>query len=359
MYVKVTSMSWAARIFFFLVICHVATNVYGFDGLSVFRYYFGSLHNHSTHSDGMSAPDDAFNYARKKGQLHFFALTDHANMISPHKWSVVKELAKRHSQNGLFVALHGFEWSHPRYGHVVVIGTEDYCTESEARMNEFKGFLSWLKEKKGIAFFAHPGERNRAGKEFNLFVDAPIEEMVGMELWNKTRGFDVFYYNDGYYRNDGGKGFFDEALVRGWRLGAGGGEDNHGRNFGTKTNYRVVVLASTLSKESITSALRERRFYTSSDKNLRLFFAIQGQVMGSVIRPGYHNVLVQAADDDGEFFTKLELVKNGQVVKTWRIKEKRPTYTCKLDFQIGDYLYLRVKQADGGEAISSPIFVRQ
>ncbi len=38
--------------------------------------YFGLLHSHTSYSDGMGTPDDAYKYAKKTG-LDFFALTDH------------------------------------------------------------------------------------------------------------------------------------------------------------------------------------------------------------------------------------------------------------------------------------------
>lgn len=327
-------------------------------GLSAFRYYFGSLHNHSAYSDGTGTPDEAFRYARMKGKLDFFALTDHSHMLSRDKWLSVKALASRHDQNGLFVALHGFEWSHSHYGHVVVLGTREYCTESGAETKDFRGFLTWLKKNRGIAFLAHPGERNKAGKEFNAFRDPPVEEVVGMELWNKTRGFRVFYYNDGYFKNDGGKGFFDESLSRGWRLGAAGGEDNHDGTFGKKTDYRVGVIALSLTRENILKALRERRFYATADKNLKIFFSVSGHLMGAVIRPGFHSVVVEGEDGEGESFARVELVKNGVVIKSWFPNASRPVLTYKLECRSGDYLYVRVKQVDGDEAISSPVFVR-
>lgn len=329
-----------------------------FGDISSFRYYFGSLHNHSAYSDGKGTPEEAFRDARIKGKLDFFALTDHSSMISSEKWDRLKKLTKIYNRSGHFVALHGFEWSHPYQGHVVVIGTEAYCTESEKGTDNFRGFLSWLKKKKGIAFFAHPGERNFLGREFNLFRDNPIEEVVGIELWNKKKGFSVFYYNDGYYKNDGGKGFFDEALIRGWRIGAAGGEDNHQGTFGTMTDYRVGILASALTKEDIVTALKRRRFYATADKNLKLFFSLNGKGMGDFVSPGFHKLLVQVEDPDGEKFTRVEVVKNGMVIKTWRINNERPFLTYKVNCRRGDYLYIRVLQFDGDEAISSPVFVR-
>jgi len=38
-------------------------------------------------------------------------------------------------------------------------------------------------------------------------------------MWNKDASFPVYYYAEGYDSNDNHKGFFDEALSRGWKIG--------------------------------------------------------------------------------------------------------------------------------------------
>ncbi|XOF33095.1 MAG: hypothetical protein ACL93V_13925 [Candidatus Electrothrix sp. YB6] len=62
-----------------------------------------------------------------------------------------------------------------------------------------------------------------------------------MELWNKNDDFD--YYTDGYYSSDGNKGHFDEALIRGWYIGASGSDDNQQGTWGTRNDFRIGVLA--------------------------------------------------------------------------------------------------------------------
>jgi hypothetical protein len=69
-----------------------------------------------------------------------------------------------------------------------------------------------------------------------------------MELWNKNDAFSTYYYNDGYYTNDGNKGYFDEANVRDWKIGAAGANDNHSGTWGTENNYRLAVLATAKTK---------------------------------------------------------------------------------------------------------------
>ena len=74
---------------------------------------------------------------------------------------------------------------------------------------------------------------------------------IAVELWNR---------NTDYFtrKGDNGVRYYDEALQKGWYIGAGGGQDNHDRSWGVKNQSRMAVMAETLSRESIIEALKER-----------------------------------------------------------------------------------------------------
>ena len=213
-----------------------------------YNVYYGSLHNHTNVSDGQGTPVQAYAYARDVAKLDFFGLAEHSTFLSSYNWTLVKNAANSYNQDGVFAAFYGFEWTTAlTYGHVAIINTEDYCSFSSPTGN-FTDLLKWLNARDGIAFFNHPGWESTAWLEFNHFTNTPCDKFVGMELWNDQEGFSKYYYNDGYYSNDGRKGYFDEALVRGWKIGAAGSDDNHTATWGTSTDYRVGVLAASLSR---------------------------------------------------------------------------------------------------------------
>jgi hypothetical protein len=116
-----------------------------------------------------------------------------------------------------------------------------------------------------LAFFNHPARG--AGVRFEGFATTPTDKIVGMELFNKSDGFDVYYYNDGFYPNDGNLGHYDEANIRGWRIGAAGNDDNHGGTWGTRTDFRTAILSENLTRADLLEAMQERRFYSTLDKN--------------------------------------------------------------------------------------------
>jgi len=95
----------------------------------------------------------------------------------------------------------------------------------------------------------------------------------------------------------------------------------------------------------------------SVDKDLRLSFELNGEPMGATIRAGTYNAVVKVADGGLEKFTEVKLLKNGLVIHTWSPSGSNPVETQRVTGKVGDYFYVIVKQEDGDEAISSPIYV--
>jgi hypothetical protein len=324
-------------------------------GYSVF---YGTLHNHSNVIEGISEPSECYLYARDTGRMDFFGLADHDFGIDPSKWNEIIKAAQKYSQDGVFAGFWGFEWSSD-VGHVSVINTNDYCSCKNKPTDTFKGLLDWLADHECVAFFNHPGRENADGNEFDHFLGDPSDKMVGMELWNGRNDFSRYYYNDGYFPNDGYKSFFAEAIERGWRLGASGSEDNHRSDFGTYTQKRLAILADTLTRLALFKALKERRFFSTLDKNLALSFKIDKNEMGSVIPGGKYTLQIRATDNNNEIFTMVQIFKNGSLLKVWHIIENEINIIDTLQTADGDFYYVKVTQEDGNEAISSPIFIKK
>ncbi|MBK8808257.1 MAG: CehA/McbA family metallohydrolase [Bacteroidales bacterium] len=324
-----------------------------------YTVYYGDLHNHSNVSDGSGSPATAYNYAKNIAKLDFFSLTDHSGSITSTEWTDVKNQANAYNQDGIFTAFYGFEWSSfGNYGHVAVINTEDYCATATPT-NTFSGLVSWLASRpNGIAFFNHPGREDAIGSEFSHFATAPSNQFVGIELWNKGNGLNVYYYNDGYYTGDNNKSYFDEALSRGWKIGAAGAGDNHSATWGTAYPSRLAILANNLTRANLLAAMQAKRFYTTMDKNIALSFKVNGAEMGSTVVSGANTIQIQASDADNEIFKKVILFdKNHNVVSTWSPNHTTVNISSSLTVRDGDFYYVKVTQTDGNEAISSPIFV--
>ncbi len=319
--------------------------------------YYGDLHNHTNISDGSGTPAEAYYYARNKAGLDFFAISDHCLYLSPENWKTIREAADGSNEDSVFVALWGFEWTSSLYGHCTVIGTDDYCSAYDPSTDSFSELCSWLSARDGAAFFNHPG-RLYLESEFNLFSDTPSEKFVGMELWNNAYDFRYYYNNDGFFPNDNRKGFFDEALSRGWKIGAAGSGDNHSATWGTANDFRLAVIAAGLTREEIMSALRNRMFYSTLDKNLMLSFTIDNKPMGSTVRGGRHTLRIIAEDCDCEKFSEYVVYNSDHnIVRAGTLNSGFLDISFDYKTDKDDYCYVIVKQVDADEAISSPVWI--
>jgi hypothetical protein len=325
-----------------------------------FNVYMGHIHNHTTVSNAHGTPDRAYTYARDIAGLDFLGITDHAESIDSSEWNNLTAIADAFNSDNIFVALRGFEWSSSaKYGHVSILDTSEYCTSVNTATDTFNELCIWISARNGIAFFNHPGRENSMGTEFNHFTTSPVTQFVGMELWNKNDGFNVYYYNDGYNNGDNGLGYFDEALQNGWHTGASGSGDDHWGTWGTAQTYRMAVLANAKTRSEILGALRARRFYSTLDRNLSLSFKIDGNEMGSTISAGISTFKIMAEDGSGrELFTNIFLLKNGKIINEWSPNQKKVIISIGITTSAGEYYYVRVRQDDGDEAISSPIWIQ-
>lgn len=320
-----------------------------------YHVYYGSLHDHSSASDGKGSALDAYSAAKNAAHYDFFALTDHGELLSDNEWESVKQIANAFNVDGVFAAMWGFEWSSPTNGHAVVLGSTGFCSAILGGVGSFSEFVDWVNARYCLVFFAHPGYTDAYGTEFNHFHGAPSCKFVGMELWNGRDGFSTYYDNNGYFSDDNGLSYYDEALIRGWRIGAMGNEDNHNANWGV-IESAMAVLAPELTREAIWNALLNRRVYSTLDHNLEMSFKIQGQEMGSVLHPGSYPGEIRLHDADEEVFTKVDLICNGRVCQSFTVNEASILIQFDAEANAGDYMYIRVYQQDGDRAISSPVF---
>jgi hypothetical protein len=267
-----------------------------------YNVYYGHLHNHNAIGPSYAAGshDDAYNYARNVAGLDYFGTSNHWIYLTDPEWDSIKTVSDKYNEDGEFTAFWGFEYE-SFGGDLTIIHTEDYSSIVSDSL------CPWLETQNGLAFINHP-----YGVHYALFDSStPCDRVVGMELFNKTDGFDVYYYPVNY---------FAEVNLRGWKIGASGSDDNHQGTWGTRTDWRMAILSKHLSRPELFEAMQARRFYSTLDKNLALSFKMDTSEMGSTIGSGVHNVQIQARDNDGELFTRVMLFKNGKEMYTWGAK---------------------------------------
>ncbi len=320
------------------------------------RFWFGSLHGHTEFSDGAGTPAEAYAWARDTVGFDFFAVTDHGEQLSSVEWEETGKQADSFDSPGNFVALRGFEWSHPEEGHVMVLGSEDY-TGCKAE-TDLRSLYRWLDARGAVAQFNHPGDPEGCFDGFSAAPDV-ADEFCLLETGNKDEGI-----NDGTYCP-----FYQAALDAGWRIAPAANQDNHRLSA---NSHRTVVVAPVLTREALFEAIKARRVYATDDPNMRVTFRLGEEWMGSVVSVSSQTVSFLVEVDDDEDIASLELITDkGRVAARLDLETGgggRVAWNPEVPVSGDCHFYLRVTERDGNgdddsgkefqAAVTAPIWLR-
>ncbi len=207
-------------------------------------YWFkGSLHIHSTASDGALTPDEVIDWYQSRG-YHFLALTDH------------DILSEAQSPANDFITLSGIEVEgidqQAGLYHLVGLGLRRRPKPAGKAGVSMQEAVNRLQAAGGLVWVAHPYWSGQMSKDL-----LKIEGCMGIEVYNG--GCEV----------ENGKGFstvhWDDLLTAGRRLLGLAVDDAHWRNgFKDAGLGWVWVKAAALTQEAILDALEQGYFYASS-----------------------------------------------------------------------------------------------
>ncbi|MFP4418467.1 MAG: CehA/McbA family metallohydrolase [Chitinispirillaceae bacterium] len=265
------------------------------------NFYFGNLHSHTAYSDGAGSPQEAVRWARDSAGYDFYAITDHAELLTPAEWDSTGQVIDAHTVDGEFVAIRGFEWTHNTFGHINVLGTSCYVGSDD--IDDLGTFYDWIDRTDGLAQFNHPG------REPSVYCDLAFQADVHDNFYGIETGNKNLANISGIYLP-----FFTSALKKGWRVAPTNNQDNHTLST---NSHRSVIIAAALTRDDLLDALRERRLYSSDDPNLELTFKSGDYWMGSNIvgDGGLYTFYVSVADD--EPIDKIQFLnKAGTVLDT-------------------------------------------
>ena len=380
---------------------------------SQLKPYFGNLHSHTTYSDGIGVPSDAFASAKAAG-LDFYAVTDHSNYFenanttsadaevtdqSPSfapnmnsaklpdgqtntfdaEFAASKAATDLNPTDGSkpFLALTGFEmtWASGP-GHINTFN----MTDSNGNNAFVSRQNSWYNNKTGdiglqryydtlaadpasISMFNHPGPT------FGNFDD--------FSYWTPQRdsAMDLLEVGDGEDKVDGAGYFpsYDQyflALDKGWHVAPTDDQDNHHGKWGSANSARDVALATGLTQDDIYDAMKNRRMYSSEDPDARLSYTLNGEVMGTIMdsKPDTVNISAELNDPTGDgdnhkpgtpdAISKIELKgEGGKVIDSYTpaagTTDAKYTYTGA---DTSAYYVIEATEADGDIIISAPIW---
>lgn len=318
--------------------------------------YFGQLHAHTAVSDGRGSAEEAYQAAREAG-LDFYAVTDHsssfdgdgslgqdASLVSAC-WAQGKAAAQNATDED-FTALFGFEMTWPDIaclGHILTFATEGFQTAYQPGFSGLEGYYDALTAcPDSIGIFAHPGMNWGTFENFSHRNAARDAAMALIEVTGEG-GFSAY-------------GAYTRALDAGWHLAPVGGEDTHDASW-VSTSLRTVLLAEDLTEEGLYEALRARRAYATEDADLKIFYALNGAPLGSILPAGGPAEAAVWLEDPTDPIGLVEVVGPGGAVLA---REETEENGAALAFSLpGDraYYYLRITQPDGDVAVTAPVWL--
>ena len=359
-------------------------------GKARFQLYFGQLHSHTTYSDGSGSLEEALNYVSKlpeSANVDFVAFTDHSNYFdesgnanpeaalydvsqmtpdSKKLWDAYKgAIAAFNESQSDVIAIGGFEmtWSGGP-GHINTFNTAGIVSRnnktlnnktSDAGLKAYYDLLSNSALADSISQFNHPGNTFGTFADFsywNALVDTRIQ-LVEVGNGEGQIGAGGYYPSYEYYTM---------ALDKGWHVAPTNNQDNHKGKWGNANDARDVILTDNFTEEGLYEAIRNYRVYSTEDKNLEIYYTVNGLQLGSIIEevPEKLDINVLVNDPDAsDSISKVEIIVNsGKVAYTWDDPAELATGNLSVTLDpTFSYYYVKVTQGDGDLAVTAPVWV--
>lgn len=333
--------------------------------------YWGDIHAHSKFSDSLGTPEEVLTYARETAKLDFAAVTDHDDIgpyVSDEEWEETKRTTANFNHAGRFVTLLGYEYRSALADMNVYYPGEDgpLFSGEEERWDSPAKILPLVVRNGGMIIpHTHFGADWR-GYDPKIYRVMEIYSQHGSaEYIGCPR--QIPYLNKQLQKGSEGNvdTTFQEILAMGLKVGVSAGSDSHSGRPGLSNWSRVArtyrggltaVFAEEKTRESVWNALYERHSYATTGPRIYLEFTINGCPMGSELKTPKRNLRVDCIGAGP--LARLEIVKNNRIVHTVEDSSFRCTF-CLEDApaKSEDFYYVRVTQADGEMAWSSPIWV--
>ncbi len=300
------------------------------------KIYFADLHSHTGFSDGTFLPFVAHDYARRIAKLDIFVLTDHLEYVDDTEWLDMREAACDASKDGKFVAIPGLEWT-KKIGHMNI-----YDPKTRRWPLDLAGFYKAAAEDGVTCKFNHPGTGE---KVFNGMAYSEIGDRAVQLIEVRRPEEETAYIR---------------ALKLGWHIAPDGSDDTHNPSWGSRFAWSGVLMPG-LSKRNVLDALKNRRCYSTLDRNCTLRFKVNDAIMGAIIPDLASSVKVMVAvndPDEGDLITKIELFEDGMVVQTDEPKANNRRWRTMFEPKPGrHYYFVKITQKDENLLWSAPVWV--
>jgi hypothetical protein len=250
----------------------------------------GSLHDHSTDSDGDTSSQKVATWEyehRYELGIDFASLTEHADFLpfalrapfSGNVWKRQAALDREFSRDG-FSYLRGFEYTSDQENHLNVIGSTTFLGGRRASDLTLAPLWNWVaRHPESIVQFNHPSSKGALQWDNLAFEPSVAPEVATIEVPGDQSFSGVLHSDAGWYWL---------ALVRGWTVGpvmdwdmhnwrAVMGHSDTGEHCGVPTMLpcqRTLIVADANTPEAIMAALHARR--TGATEHPSLWATLRG-----------------------------------------------------------------------------------
>lgn len=344
--------------------------------------YWGDLHVMTGVSAGLGPPADALRYARDCSLLDFSSVNDGDDCeqyFSDEEWHETRQAVRDLYEPGRFVTFLGSEYHERKVaGDKNIVYRDDNAPLlrwSDLPGEQPEALWQALAGRKALTIPHHTTSGSGMYRPFDFRNDEYQRLVEIYSVWGNSEcagcdrpNFWSFLLN---WDNS-----VQSALNRGLRLGIVASSDSHDGRPGNSDWLRLrrgvfngftAVWAPELTRNAVFDALFARRCYATTGSRILLRFSANAQPMGSELQ----------AEETREFH--VEAIGTDRIAEVVLIRNGEPLHTrpadseavC-LDFcddepfetvaRTGDdgrpfvYYYVRVRQADGELAWSSPVW---
>lgn len=342
--------------------------------------YYGNLHSHTSLSDGVQTPAQAYDFARFTAPtpLDFLAVTEHnhsgAGMSLPNYAVGAAEAATR-NVDGQFVAIYGQEWGIiASGGHAnlfeapVLFGWEPGNYNQFVAEGDYTGLYTAFRANPPALYppvveWCHP-----SGSDFNSYaLTADSKAVVSLMAMVSGPAFSTSTTESDVGSSTGNEVLFNDALRKGHRVSPTADQDNHNATWGASTQGRTAVLASGRTKSQILQAMAARRAYATQDHNLDIQFSADGHAMGEAWTSGSGiRIAMHVSDPDvGSGVSQIDLLRgvtgvSSAVVVASNVNSRDFAWRELQTFPAGTevHYYLRIRTLDNLTAWTGPVYVK-
>ncbi|MEA3402796.1 MAG: DUF3604 domain-containing protein [Armatimonadota bacterium] len=355
------------------------------------RVYFGDLHVMSGQgrSGGMmlAGTEYAHRWARDVQGLDFSVVT---NGGGEKTWEEDLRLDDEFDEPGRFVTIPAMERGFRR-GHKNLYFRSSAGVPSMPRL-EIEGMFEWLAEL-DVPALAIPHHTNCHSETSRYYGWGPQDFTTSDPRFERlieiTQDRGSFEHDEvGGAVSLGGNGSsVQDALAMGLRMGFVGGTDNHRAQPGSKRSNLgglvaeeiinggyTAVFAPELTREAVFDALWDRCCYATTSERILLRVALGEHFMGSDLSAeeaaefaDERNIRIEAVGR--RHIDRIEIVRNNETVESVEIDEEEATLTYTDPMPLAEvpavseeapdvvFYYVRLIEADGNRAWSSPIWL--